>query len=55
MFNIEEILKTYGLTPERYEELLKDCADKVHKLSDLDWAEINSKYGIDFLRFFSTP
>lgn len=48
MFNIEEILAEYGLTPERYEELLKDCADKVHKLSDLDWAEINAKYGIEF-------
>ena len=48
MFDIEAILAEYGLTPERYEELLKDCADKVHKLSDLDWAEINSKYGIEF-------
>ena len=48
MFNIEEILAEYGLTPERYEALLKDCADKVHKLSDLDWAEINAKYGIEF-------
>ena len=48
MFNIEEILAEYGLTPERYEELLKDCSDKVHKLSDLDWAEINAKYGIEF-------
>ena len=48
MFNIEEILAEYGLAPERYEELLKDCADKVHKLSDLDWAEINAKYGIEF-------
>ena len=48
MFNIEEILAEYGLTPERYEELLKDCADKVHKLSDLDWAEINAKYSIEF-------
>ena len=48
MFNIEETLAEYGLTPERYEELLKDCADKVHKLSDLDWAEINAKYSIEF-------
>lgn len=48
MFNIDEILAEYGLTPERYEKLLKDCADKVHKLSDLDWAEINAKYSIEF-------
>lgn len=48
MFNIEEILANYGLTTERYEELLKDCADKVHKVSDLDWSEINAKYGIEF-------
>lgn len=48
MFNIEEILAEYGLTPERYEELLKDTSDKVHKVSDLDWSEINAKYDIDF-------
>lgn len=48
MFNIEKILDEYGLTSERYEELLKDCSDKVHKISDLDWAEINNKYGIEF-------
>ena len=48
MFNIEEILAEYGLTPERYEELLKDCSNKVHKISDLDWSEINAKYGIEF-------
>ena len=48
MFNIEEILAEYGLTPERYEDLLKDCSNKVHKISDLDWSEINTKYGIEF-------
>ena len=48
MFDIETILADYGLTAERYEELLKDCSDKVHKVSDLDWAEINAKYGIEF-------
>jgi hypothetical protein len=47
MFNIEEVLAEYGLTPERYEELLKECSDKVHKISDSDWSEISSKYGID--------
>ena len=48
MFDIEKILADYGLTPERYEELLKDCSDKVAKVSDLDWVEINNKYGIEF-------
>lgn len=48
MFDIEKTLAEYGLTPERYEELLKDCSDKVHRTSDLDWSEINSKYGIEF-------
>ena len=48
MFDIEAILAEYGLTTERYEELLKDCSDKVHRLSDLDWSEINNKYGIEF-------
>ena len=48
MFNIEEILAEYGLTPERYEELLKDCADKLNKVSDLDWSEISAKYNINW-------
>ena len=48
MFNIEQILTEYGLTQERYEELLKDCSNKVHRISDLDWSEINDKYGIEF-------
>lgn len=46
MFNIENTLAEYGLTPERYEELLKDCSDKVHKVSDIDWSEIADRYGI---------
>ena len=48
MFDIENTLAEYGLTPERYEELLKDCSDKVHKVSDMDWSEIAEKYKIDF-------
>ena len=48
MFNIEETLAEYGLTPERYEELLKDCADKLNKISDLDWSEISTKYNINW-------
>ena len=48
MFDIERTFAEYGLTPERYEELLKDCSDKVYKVSDIDWSEIASKYGIDW-------
>lgn len=48
MFDIEKTLAEYGLTPERYEILLKDCSDKVHKVSDIDWSEIASKYGIEW-------
>lgn len=46
MFDIEKTLSDFGLTPERYEELLKDCSDKVHKISDIDWSEIVDKYDI---------
>ena len=48
MFDIEKTLAEYGLTPERYEELLKDCSDKVHKVSDIDWSEIADRYGIEW-------
>ena len=46
MFDIEKTLSEFGLTQEKYEELLKDCSDKVHKISDLDWCEISEKYNI---------
>lgn len=48
MFDIEKTFAEYGLTPEKYEELLKDCSDKVAKNIDLDWSEIADKYGIKF-------
>ena len=48
MFSVKDTLAEYGLTSERYEEFLKDCSDKVHRVSDLDWSEINLKYGINF-------
>lgn len=48
MFNIEEELARYDLTCDKYEELLKDCSDKVSKITDLDWSEINEKYGLGF-------
>lgn len=47
MFDIEKTLSEFGLTPEKYEELLKDCSDKVHKINtDIDWQDIVEKYNI---------
>ena len=48
MYNFEEIFKEYNLTQEKYEELLKDCSNKVQKISYLDWVEICQKYNLDF-------
>lgn len=48
MYNFDEIFKEYNLTQEKYEELLKDCSNKVQKISDLDWVEICQKYSLDF-------
>lgn len=44
-----DVLKTlndFGLTEKTYEELLKDCSDKVDGINDMDWSEINEKYDI---------
>ena len=48
MYNFEEIFAQYGLTTDTYEQLLEDCANKVSKISDLDWSEICDKYNLDF-------
>ena len=48
MYNFEEEFAKYGLTTETYEQLLEDCANKVSKISDLDWSEICDKYNLDF-------
>lgn len=48
MFNIEETLSKYNLTPEKYEQLLQDCSNKVNKISDDDWSEICQRYNLDF-------
>lgn len=48
MFNIEETLNKYNLTPEKYEQLLQDCSNKVNKISDDDWSEICQRYNLDF-------
>lgn len=46
LFDIEKTLSDFGLTSEKYEELLKDCSDKVHRVKDIDWSEISEKYNI---------
>lgn len=48
MFNIEETLSKYNLTPEKYEQLLQDCSNKVNQISDDDWSEICQRYNLDF-------
>lgn len=46
MTDIEKTLKEFNLTHETYEQLLKDCSDKVNKITDCDWSEIAEKYNI---------
>lgn len=46
LFNFEEELSKYGLTPITYEQVCKDIADKLDGDNDLDWSEIKDKYNI---------
>lgn len=46
MYDFEQELSKYGLTCEAYEALLKDCSDKVQKITDVEWAELISKYDL---------
>lgn len=48
MFDFENELAKYNLTQEKYEQLLKDCSNKVQKISDDDWSEICDRYGLKF-------
>lgn len=48
MFNFEEELAKYGLDQEKYEQLLQDCSNKVQHISDDDWSEICTRYGLEF-------
>ena len=48
MYNFEEELAKYGLTQEKYEQLLKDCSNKVQHITDDDWSEICARYGLEF-------
>ena len=46
MYNFEEELAKYGLTPTTYEQVCKDISDKLEGNNDLDWSEIKDKYNI---------
>ena len=46
IYDFEKELSNYGLTCESYEALLKDCSDKVQKITDVEWAELISKYDL---------
>jgi hypothetical protein len=47
LYNFEEELAKYGLIPETYEQLLKDCSDKVQKITDVEWNELVEKYDLN--------
>lgn len=44
--DIKKELAKYHLTEDWYEKLLKDCSDKLERVSDMDWGEINDKYNL---------
>ena len=46
IYDFEKELAKYGLTTESYEALLKDCSDKVQKITDIEWSELISKYDL---------
>lgn len=46
IYDFEKELAKYGLTTETYEALLKECSDKVQKITDIDWSELTSKYNL---------
>ena len=46
MFNFEEELTKYNLTPEKYELLLKDIDSKINGENDYDWSELKDKYSV---------
>ena len=46
IYDFEKELAKYGLTTDTYEALLKDCSDKVQKITDIEWSELISKYDL---------
>lgn len=48
MFDIKEIFNKYNMDETIYNNLLKDCSDKINGLSEMDWIEISEKYNLGF-------
>lgn len=46
LYNFEEELSKYGLTPQTYEYCLEDISAKVLGKNDMDWGEIVEKYNL---------
>lgn len=46
IYDFNKELEKYGLTPDAYEQVLKDIDDKLEGNNDLDWSEIHDKYDI---------
>lgn len=46
IYNFDEELKKYGLTPSTYEQVLQEISNKMSGISDIDWKEIVDKYDI---------
>ncbi len=52
--DVNKALSDYGLSEEQYEQLIKDCEDKLNGMNDYDWSDLVKKYNLnvsnDFLR-----
>lgn len=46
MFNFDEELAKYNLTPEKYELLLNDIDSKINGGNDYGWSELKDKYSV---------
>ena len=46
MYNFEEELEKYNLSPTTYEQVLEEIGNKMSGISDIDWKEIVDKYDI---------
>lgn len=47
LYDFEKELERYGLTEDTYEQILQECSNKVQGISDMDWADIVEKYGLN--------
>lgn len=47
LYDFVEELKKYNLDTETYEQILQECSNKVHHISDVEWADIVEKYNLN--------